>query len=63
MHIRGGKLPGRVDEIPCDADVHAVCGSGYRSSIAMSVLQQAGYLIVTNVSGGMTAWTMRILRF
>jgi rhodanese-related sulfurtransferase len=34
-----------------------VCASGYRSSIAASLLEQCGYDGVTNVVGGMTAWT------
>ncbi len=33
-----------------------ICGSGYRSSVAASVLQQAGTKNLVNVVGGMTAW-------
>ena len=33
-----------------------VCGSGYRSSITSSLLQQRGYQEVWNTLGGMTAW-------
>jgi hydroxyacylglutathione hydrolase len=55
-HIAGGELPKRYNEIPRDADVHLMCGSGYRSSLASSVLQRAGFARVTNVVGGMTAW-------
>jgi hydroxyacylglutathione hydrolase len=33
-----------------------ICGSGYRSSIASSVLKRSGYENITNVMGGMGAW-------
>ena len=33
-----------------------MCGSGYRSSIAASLLQRDGALLVRNVMGGMAAW-------
>jgi hydroxyacylglutathione hydrolase len=37
--------------------VAAICAGGYRSSIATSVLERLGFLKVTNVVGGMAAWT------
>ena len=37
--------------------VAAICAGGYRSSIATSVLERLGFQKVTNVVGGMTAWT------
>jgi hydroxyacylglutathione hydrolase len=33
------------------------CKSGYRSSIASSLLQRAGFRQVLNVTGGFDAWT------
>jgi hydroxyacylglutathione hydrolase len=62
LHIPGGELPKRVAEIPPDANVHVICGSGYRSSVATSVLQRSGHTRVTNVSGGMAAWKNQQLR-
>ena len=56
VHIPGGSLPNHIDQIPPDPPVHVVCGSGYRSSIATSVLQRAGRRAVINVDGGMGAW-------
>ena len=38
-----------------------VCGAGYRSSIATSVLRRAGFRRVTNVDGGMGAWNRQKL--
>jgi hydroxyacylglutathione hydrolase len=49
------KLPGRVHELR--AGPHAVlCGSGYRSSIAASLLEQAGRRDIVNVPGGWSAY-------
>ncbi len=56
VHVPGGELPARFDEVPRDKTVAIVCGSGYRSSVAASVLQREGFKRVMNVAGGMTAW-------
>lgn len=54
--IPGGSLPQRLSELPHDCTIHVICGSGYRSSVAASVLLQAGFKDVVNVAGGMAAW-------
>lgn len=56
IHIHGGTLQERFNDVPRDKPVAAVCGSGYRGSIAASLLQRNGYEGVANVLGGMTAW-------
>lgn len=56
IHIPANDLPQRLDTLPTDRTVHIICGSGYRSSIASSVLKRAGRANVVNVVGGMTAW-------
>lgn len=61
VHVFGGNLPKRTDEVPRNAPVNVICGSGYRSSVAASVLARAGYKSVFNVVGGMTAWNHRRL--
>ncbi len=33
-----------------------ICGSGYRSSVTASLLQQRGYDRLINITGGMGAW-------
>jgi hydroxyacylglutathione hydrolase len=48
--------PQHLEEVPRDKPIAVVCGSGYRSSVAASVLRRAGFDHVTNVSGSMTAW-------
>ena len=55
-HIPLNDLPGRIDLVPADATVSVICGSGYRSSIATSLLLRAGREAIVNVVGGMDAW-------
>jgi hydroxyacylglutathione hydrolase len=56
VHISGGDLPKHVAGVPVDKPLYVICGSGYRSSIAASVLVHAGLTQLTNVDGGMSAW-------
>jgi len=55
-HIPLPQLPQRIDEVPRSGVVATVCGSGYRSSIAASLLQKHGIQQVENVMGGMGAY-------
>jgi hydroxyacylglutathione hydrolase len=54
--ITGAQLPERSEEVPRDRPVAVICGSGYRSSAAASLLQHRGYHNVVNVLGGMQGW-------
>lgn len=56
QHIPGGTLPERIKEVAHNNDLYVVCGSGYRSSVATSVLERAGHTRLFNVVGGMNAW-------
>lgn len=57
LHIMGGHLEDELHRLPDGgAEVAVVCGTGYRSTVAASVLQRNGYTRVRNVPGGMTAW-------
>ena len=51
-----GQLPGRVDELDPGAPTVVYCAGGYRSSVAASVLRQAGFPDVTDILGGYGAW-------
>ena len=55
-HIYAGEVAQRLAEIPRDRQVHLICGTGYRSSMAASLLLREGYRDIINVTGGMTAW-------
>ena len=51
-----GQLPGRLDELDSDAPTVVYCAGGYRSSVAASVLRQAGFDDVSDILGGFGAW-------
>jgi len=56
VHITGAELVRQADQVPKDRTVAAICGSGFRSSVAASVLKALGHRRVYNVLGGMTGW-------
>ena len=60
-HIPLGELKQRMEELEKDTGLIAVCGSGYRSSIAASLLQANGFTRISSMDGGMTAWNRRKL--
>jgi hydroxyacylglutathione hydrolase len=55
-HISGGELPEQLDNVPKEKPVAVYCGSGYRSSVAASLLRRSGHRNVYNVIGGFAAW-------
>lgn len=58
LHIPLQHLPERIAEVPCGPRMVAVhCASGYRSSIAASLLEKHGVPEVADLVGGITAWT------
>ena len=56
LHLMAGDLQDRLSELPRERPIATICASGYRSSVAASLLQQAGFEQVTWVSGGVPAW-------
>jgi hydroxyacylglutathione hydrolase len=54
--VTGAELPERLDEIPTNKPLAVACGSGYRSSVAASLIAAGGRVPVLNVLGGMAAW-------
>lgn len=55
IHIPGAQLPSRMDDVPA-GPLLIMCGSGYRSAIAASLLQRQGRDDVGHVIGGMEAY-------
>jgi rhodanese-related sulfurtransferase len=54
LHIPLDELPRRLHEVR--GDVAVICASGYRSSIASSLLQRDGVADGMNVAGGTAGW-------
>ena len=51
-----GQVPGRLEELDPTAPTVVFCAGGYRSSVAASVLRQAGFSDVSDIIGGYSAW-------
>ena len=56
LHRFAGQIVTGDVDIPAAGPVAIICGSGYRSSVAASVLLQQGWQDVINVPGGMDGW-------
>lgn len=58
IHIPLDELPRRLGQLAAyrDRPLAVICGSGYRSSVAASLLEQHGFTGLANVLGGMSAW-------
>ncbi|MBE9639251.1 MBL fold metallo-hydrolase [Salipiger mangrovisoli] len=55
-HAFLGTLEGELDQLDRDADYATYCQSGFRASIAASLLHRAGFSQITNVPGSFGAW-------
>ncbi|TNH31139.1 MBL fold metallo-hydrolase [Micromonospora orduensis] len=56
LHIPLAELTRRLDEVPADRPVVVHCAGGYRSSVAASLLRNAGRADVSDLLGGYGAW-------
>lgn len=50
------KLSKEVDRLDPETPTYVICQSGYRSSLGASILENAGFKKVYNVTGGTKAW-------
>lgn len=55
--IGAGDLPERLDDLPRGRPIATICASGYRASVAASLLRAAGFQRVSWVSGGVPTWS------
>jgi rhodanese-related sulfurtransferase len=53
VNIPLSRLSERLDELPHDREIVVHCASGYRSSIAASLMIRAGFIQVTDLVGGL----------
>ncbi|MEV6816889.1 rhodanese-like domain-containing protein, partial [Micromonospora sp. NPDC051296] len=56
LHIPLAELTRRLDEVPADRPIVVHCAGGYRSSVAASLLRNAGRADVSDLLGGYGAW-------
>jgi hydroxyacylglutathione hydrolase len=56
LHIGAGELQDRLSELPRDRPLATICASGYRSSVAASLLRQGGFEDVSWVANGLPSW-------
>jgi len=56
VDIAVGQLPARLGELDPSAPTVVYCAGGYRSSVAASLLRQAGFVDVSDLLGGFGAW-------
>lgn len=49
-------LKKKASELSKDKEVFVICQSGIRSSNATKILKKLGFVKITNVKGGMSAW-------
>ena len=50
------KLPFEFEKLDPSVPTYIICQTGYRSSLGASILENAGFKKVYNVTGGTTAW-------
>jgi len=56
IHLPLDKLADDYDKIDPTAPTYVICQGGYRSSIGTSILENAGFKKLYNVTGGTAAW-------
>ncbi len=56
IHIGAGDLPERLNDLPRDRPIATLCASGYRASVAVSLLRAADFKRVASVRGGVSDW-------
>jgi hydroxyacylglutathione hydrolase len=56
MNLPLNSLVKELDKLDPKTPTYVICQSGYRSSLATSILENAGFTTVYNVTGGTQAW-------
>ena len=60
MHIPMGDIPERQGEIPHDRELIVYCHGGQRSMIVAAFLEGHGFKSVSNLAGGIDAWSVEV---
>ena len=62
IHIPMREIAGRSSEIPRDKQLVVYCHGGTRSMMVAAYLEGHGFPSVSNLSGGIDAWSLRVDR-
>jgi adenylyltransferase/sulfurtransferase len=57
LHIPMGEVPARVGELDAEREIVVMCRSGGRSMKVAEFLDRSGFKNVTNLTGGILAWS------
>lgn len=60
LHIPMNDLPARLSELPRNKPVVVYCHSGTRSMMVAGYLEGEGFREVSNLTGGIDAWSLRV---
>ena len=60
LHIPMGDIPSRLTELDSDAEWVVVCHHGVRSAQVAMYLARMGFERVSNLSGGIDAWSLTV---
>ncbi|HSY29650.1 MAG TPA: rhodanese-like domain-containing protein [Burkholderiaceae bacterium] len=60
MLIPMNAVPGRMAELDADAEIVCICHHGGRSMQVANFLERNGFTKVTNLTGGVHAWSQQV---
>jgi rhodanese-related sulfurtransferase len=60
MHLPMGDIPSRIGELDSEAEWIVVCHHGIRSAQVAMYLAHNGFERVSNLSGGIEAWSLEV---
>ena len=60
LHIPMNEVPNRLAELPKDRELIVYCHSGTRSMMVAGFLHGAGFKSVSNLDGGIDAWSRKV---
>jgi len=60
LHIPMGVVPVRINELDRDQHIVVICQHGNRSNQVCAYLERNGFPQVSNVTGGIDAWSRQI---
>lgn len=55
-----GEIPARLAELPKDQPIACLCHHGMRSMNVAAFLEQHGFELLANISGGIDAWSHEV---